>query len=229
MKKLNREKLQTIVNEVNEPLYKRFVCDNHTKGDKMENMISCSSSCTNNAYCRKMSQIKGTVCEKCYSQKTMNCRKAMKSKYEEATEILKTSILSDYDLPTFNAKVARIEAFGELNNTIQAINYINIIRKNPDVNFGWWTKRPNLIARALKEMNIDFPENCNVVYSNPYIDVLPKIQKYSFINGYFTVWTTKEKATENGCKINCGSMKCFHCLECYDYHDGVFFINELLK
>lgn len=228
MKKLNRTKL-TLSAMLNSPIWETGICTNH--GDKMEGMISINTASCKNEFCKKMSQIKGTVCEKCYALRNFKRRPNNVPKYEKSLKELTTEILPWDRLPVIDesAEVCRIEAFGELNNTIQAINYINIIRKNPDINFGWWTKRPNLIARALKQLDISIPENVNVIYSNPYIDTLPKIQPYSFIKGYFTVWTSAEKALEHGCIICCGNKKCKNCLECYDAHDGIFYINELKK
>lgn len=228
MKKLNRKNADLSAT-IASPIWERGICYKHTS--KMESMISINSSCQCNDFCKKMSKIAGTICAECYANEQMNHYKLMQPKYAEATRDLTTSIMHWDRLPMFaeSQEVVRIEAFGELNNAIQAINYINIIRKNPEINFGWWTKRPNLIARALKQLGISIPENVNVVYSNPYIDTMPKLQPYSFIKGYFTVWSTAEKALEHGCIINCGGKKCKNCLECYDYHEEIFFINELKK
>jgi hypothetical protein len=210
------------------PVWTTGICTNHS--GKMKGMISVSSSCKNNDFCEKMRKIPGTVCEKCYAQNQLSYQKTTREKYEKSGLELSTSIISWNSLPVFEGvETVRLESFGELINTVHAMNYINIIRKNPDINFGWWTKRPDLINQAISEMEITFPDNCNVIYSNPYIDQLPKLQKYSFVNGYFTVWSTEEKALEHGCIINCGKRKCKDCLECYDAHDGIFLINELLK
>lgn len=216
-----------------EMIQRECVCSNHN--GKMENMISFSSCTACNSFCQKMAKCEGTVCSKCYAGKMMRMYKSLRNKTEKATEIMTKQLIPFDDLPVFanNASkygVVRIEAFGELNNTIQAENYLNIIRKNPHINFGWWTKRPNLIARAIKELGMEkCPENVNIIYSNPYLDKLPVIQKYSFISGYFTVWTSEEKAKENNCSINCGKKKCIDCMNCYNQHDGKFFINELIK
>lgn len=212
------------------PIWTTGICNNHTA--KMEGMTSISTTCHNNAFCHKMAKIDGTVCQKCYAERMAKMYgDTFTNKYEQAGKELSNRILTFEELPKFgaNTNVVRIEAFGELINTIHAINYINIIRANPWINFAWWTKRPNLIARALKEMGIEFPDNCNVIYSNPYLDTMPKIQPFSFISGYFTVWTSEQKAAENSCVINCGKRKCKNCLNCYDAHDGIFFINELKK
>lgn len=222
------------INEIspvsNRPYWTTGICTNHT--GKMKGMVSVSTTCHNNAFCKKMQSKEGTICQKCYADRIAKTyAHSFLPKYEQAGKELSERVLYIEELPKFDmsTNVVRIEAFGELINTTHAINYINIIRANPWINFAWWTKRPNLIARALKEMGIEFPNNCNVIYSNPYMDTVPKIQPYGFIDGYFTVWSSEEKAALNGCKINCGNRKCKECLNCYDAHNGTFYINELKK
>lgn len=219
----------TVNQAIESSIWTTGICTNHT--GKMQDMTSISTSCKNNSFCAKMSQIKGTVCEKCYAQRQMKCYKSMNDKYTKSFEELTTKDLQNHELPHFDnsVNVVRIEAFGELQNVRQAKNYIKIILANPFINFAWWTKRPEIISKAMKEMQVDELENCNVIYSNPHIDTVPKIRKYSFIKGYFSVWKSAEKAIENGQTINCGSKKCKNCLKCYDANDGIFFINELLK
>lgn len=212
------------------PYWTTGICANHT--GKMQGMLSISTTCHNNAFCKKMQSKEGTVCQKCYAERLAKTyAKSFLPKYEQAGKELSERVLPVSELPKFDmaTNVVRIESFGELINTVHAINYINIIKNNPWINFAWWTKRPNLIARALKEMGINFPDNCNVIYSNPYIDTIPKFQPYSFIDGYFTVWSSVEKALKNGCVINCGKKRCKQCLNCYDAHSGIFYINELKK
>ena len=80
-------------------------------------------------------------------------------------------------------------------------------------------------------------ENCNVIYSNPWknstkdgklIDVNKTVKRYDFIKGVFTVYTASY-AIKNNVFINCGGRKCIECLNCYNYHENVFYINEILK
>lgn len=223
MKKLTKKR----INAVKAIMWVRGVCTNHT--GKMSGMISVSTSCKENEFCKKMHEVKGTICEKCYAHKQMERQPTTRNKYAESTLDLTTRLLSFEELPTISHEfgVARLEAFGELNNTIQVMNYFEICRRNPEINFSLWTKRPELIAEVLS-LGISRPENINIIWSTLMINGAPQIGRYDFVNGYFTVYT-KEYAEEHNIKINCGGRKCLECLECYDYHDGIFIINELLK
>ena len=223
MKKLTRKK----VNAVKALVWTKGICLKHT--GKMEGMNSISTSCKENPYCIAMHSVKGSVCEKCYAQAQLSYQKTTAEKYAGSTLDLTSRLLAFEEIPTLNHEygVFRLEAFGELNNTIQVMNYFSICEKNPHLNFALWTKRPELIKEVLN-LGISKPENINIIQSTVMINGMPEIGKYDFIDGYFSVYT-KEYAIEHNIKINCGSRKCLECLECYDYHDGIFIINELLK
>lgn len=223
MKKLSRVK-----NNTNKSImWTCGLCVNHT--GKMAGMISISSSCKSNDFCKRMHEVKGTICEKCYSHKQMERQPSTAGKYAESTVDLTTRLLNFEEIPTITHEygVARLEAFGELNNSIQVMNYFEICRRNPEINFALWTKRPELINEVIS-MGISKPENINIIWSTLMINGTPQIGRYDFVDGYFTVYS-KEYAEEHNIKINCGGRKCLECLNCYDYHDSIFIINELLK
>lgn len=228
------------------------IVSKYTDGDKMQGMDGCSTTCIFNEFCKKMQQAgKDCICSGCYAA---NMAKRFKwsepdkngdeKKYYKASKEISGRIYSDDEIPVLNVKnqygVFRIESFGELINTKHAINLVKLIKKNPGVNFGWWTKRPELIARALKELNLSadwLKDNCNVIYSNPWknstkdgkiVDVKKVVNKYSFIKGVFTVFTA-DYAFKNNVFINCGNRKCLECLNCYNYHENVFYVNEIIK
>lgn len=223
MKKITRKKVNTIKAIV----WTQGICVNHT--GKMEGINSISTSCKCNETCEKFRKIKGSVCEKCYAQRQLAFQHATAEKYEKSTIDLTTRLLNFEEIPNLNHEygVFRLEAFGDLNNTIQVMNYFSICEKNPHLNFALWTKRPDLINEVIN-LGICKPENINIIWSTLMINGTPEIGRYSFVDGYFTVYT-KEYAKEHNIKINCGSRKCLECLECYDYHDSIFIINELLK
>lgn len=224
-----------------------------SESDKMDGMDGCSTICMFNSFCKKM-QLMGEdcICSHCYAATMAKQYKWMEpdkrtgkeQKYLVVSKEISGRIYDDSEIPVLNIKnafgVFRIESFGELINTNHAINLIKLIRKNPGVNFGWWSKRPELIARALKALDLSadwLKDRCNCIYSNPWknscrdgklIDVNKVLKKYPFIKGVFTVYTAKY-AFENQIFINCGGRKCIKCLQCYDYHENTFFINEILK
>lgn len=217
--------------------------------NKMQFICSLNTSSKDNKFCERMSKIKNTICSKCYARRMLAVMKDLREKQVRSMSEILTRVFKDEEIPLIYKTnnpydIYRIESFGELHDVseggiIQAINYINVIRKNPHINFGWWSKRPDIIDKALKELNITFPDNCNMIYSNPYINGLYSsgkkynvdavLQRFNFISGVFTAYT-KDYATKHNIKINCGKNICINCLNCYNYHtEKVFYINELLK
>lgn len=224
MKKLNRVKAAvTAVVKV----WELGICKNHT--GKMAGMISISTSTIENPFCAEMSKVVGSVCSHCYARLQFSYFPSMAGKYAESTIDLTTRILSWEEIPVINSAngTCRLESFGELNNEIQVINYFQICRKNPEINFALWTKRPDLIDNVIKS-GISKPENINIIWSTLMINGTPNTTLFDFVDGYFTVYTA-EYAESHNIIINCGNAVCVECLNCYDYHDGIFFINELLK
>lgn len=199
----------------------------HNDGDKLENLRSISTSPLLNQLCIERSSIPGLVCNHCYSVNYNNLRRSLREKLERNTAILTTQII-EYDLiPTIIDRYFRIESFGDLQNATQAINYLNFILKNPDTMFAWWTKNPQYIKKALDQLNIEKPENVQIVFSSPCINKpadIARLKKiYPFIDKTFTVYDKKTTET-----INCGSLHCINCLNCYK-PGGVTEVKELLK
>lgn len=223
MKKLTKK----AVIAVSTMMWVRGICTKHS--GKMKGMTSISTSTLENSFCAEMAEVPGSVCGECYARNQLEYQKSTREKYAESTLDLTSRLLSWEEIPTVSSPLGciRLEAFGELNNTIQVMNYFSICQKNPEMNFALWTKRPELIAEVL---NLGFkkPENLNIIWSTLLINGTPQIGRYDFVDGYFTVYT-KEYAEEHNIKINCGGALCAECLECYDAHDGIFIINELLK
>ena len=188
---------------------------------KMEGMMSLSTSCKTNPFCAKHAQVKGSICSKCYAQRQMKRYTNMSECFERNAEILTTNIIPDEYLPTINAAFFRLEAFGDLINTTQVINYFNLCKKNPHTNFALWTKNPQLIVPVATEK----PNNLQIILSSIMINKSVN-NKYPFIDKIFTVYdqTTINKENIN---INCGAKKCLTCLKCYT--KGETIINEKLK
>lgn len=223
MKKLTKK----VIASVNAIMWTRGICVKHT--GKMEGMTSINTSTLENPFCESMSKIEGSVCSECYARRQLTYQHTTANKYTESTMDLTSRLLSFEEIPTvFNENgCIRLESFGELHNEIQVMNYFAICRRNPDMNFALWTKRPEIIDKVLKS-GISKPENLNIIWSTLMINGTPEIGKYDFVDGYFTVYSA-EYAEEHNIQINCGLRKCVECLECYDAHDGIFIINELLK
>ena len=192
---------------------------------KMEGMVSISTSVTTNERCKKNAQIKGSICEKCFSAKQMKIFPSMEKPMVENQKILTTEILPDEMIPRINALYFRFEAFGDLNNDIQVINYFKHCYKNPGVKFALWTKNPDYIAQAIAQ-GYPKPENLNIVLSSLFINVERKVV-HDFVDKVFTVYDPQH-IDEKQIEINCGAKSCFSCRLCYEKND-VKIINEKLK
>lgn len=192
---------------------------------KMEGMASISTSVTTNERCAKNASIKGSICEKCFAAKQMKVFPSMEKPMIQNQKILTSGIIPSDQLPVINVLYFRFEAFGDLNNATQVINYFNICRKNPGVKFALWTKNPDYIAQAIKAGH-EKPENLNIILSSLFINKERKT-KYDFVDKIFTVYDKEYIASEN-VEINCGARNCFTCGLCYN-KNGVRIINEQLK
>ena len=192
---------------------------------KMEGMQSLSTLVSTNKRCEKNAQIKGSICEKCFASKQVKVFTSMQKPLEKNQEILTKEVLPMDQIPTIYNKYFRFEAFGDLNNEIQVINYFNHCYKNPDVKFALWTKNPDYIAKAIKQ-GYAKPENLNIVLSSLFINVERKT-RYDFVDKIFTVYD-KQHIEENNTPINCGAKNCFKCGLCYEKNDTRI-INEKLK
>ena len=142
------------------------------------------------------------------------------------TEILTSRILSYDEVPLINAAMFRFEAFGDIQNGTQVINYFNICDKNPMVNFALWTKNPFIVSIVLK-LGYKKPENLQIILSSHYLNVAADKRKYPFVDKIFTVYD-KNYIEDHGIDINCGSQNCLSCGKCYTKNDTVY-INEKLK
>lgn len=192
---------------------------------KMSGMVSISTSVTTNERCAKNAQIKGSICEKCFAAKQMRVFPSMEKPMVENQRILTSEVLPLEKLPTVNNLYFRFEAFGDLNNTIQVINYFNMCYKNPKTKFALWTKNPDFIAEAIAE-GYPKPDNLNIILSSLFINQERK-NPFQFVDKVFTVYDP-DFIEENKVEINCGARNCFDCGLCYE-KNGVQIINEKLK
>lgn len=201
---------------------------------KMFGMQSISTSCLCNENCKRYCQIEGSICEWCFVQSMLEYRANMRPCLKRNTEILTSSILNDDDLPLINACYFRFEAFGDLNNDIQLINYINICKKNPDVHFALWTKNLHILKQVFEgrfnNQKSKKPKNLVVVLSSMFVNGHNSIsvdQLPWYVDKTFTVYD-KNYIKENGVEINCGAKNCLKCHKCYK-KTGAVEIREQLK
>ena len=210
----------------------KAICSNHN--GKMELFASLSTSCRENKDCIKRMQTLDkdkAICPNCFSNEMHDHYDALSEKLKRNTTLLTDHIISPEVMPYLNYAYFRFESFGDLNNSIQAINYFNLCYKNKHMSFAQWTKNPWFINLAIKA-GYKKPKNINIGYSSPLLNVEVKniTNLYPFIDFVFTVYTARY-AIENDIEINCGDRYCIECQKCYKTHkpDTVTYVHEILK
>lgn len=196
---------------------------------KMRGMHSLSSSCLCNAHCLKRIKRKNLICAYCYAAAMHKNYKDLARKLRKNTSILTMAIIPVETWPVIFDEIFRLEAFGDINNEIQQINYFNFCYGNPNTIFAQWTKNPWIIDKVIKAGH-EKPKNLIIIFSDPRIDAMPPekiLERFPFIDKIFSVYT-REYAKENGIEINCGARNCNKCRACYSLN-GPVFIRELLK
>lgn len=181
---------------------------NHT--GKMAGIHSLSTSCKGNAQCQKNAQIKGSICEHCFSFAMMKRYTNLDGCMQRNAEILRAGIIPDDQWPITTGQIFRLESFGDLGNWEQAANYLNFARLNPQTQFSLYTKNPRFIAEAIRR-GFEKPANLVIVYSSLFLNAQAR-PPYPFIDKVFTVYDSEEKAPAG---INCGARSCFTCRRCY--------------
>ena len=205
---------------------------------KMEGVWSLSTCCATNPLCKKYHKIKGSICEKCYAHTLMELRKALEDKTKRNTEILTkehlTIMKSTPELPA-TVKYFRFEAFGDVQNSTQLMNYVMIALQNPHVRFALFSKNYNLILTFFKG-DTTVPKNLTVVVSSLFINRPIRSEVfYRTCHGFapgqlkvFTVYDYDYLKEHPEVEINCGSRSCMKCGLCYKENSQVA-VREILK
>ena len=201
--------------------------------NKLEGICSISSSVHDNCFCKARQAIKDCICKYCYAFNQQSYQTGLKEH-----NILNGIILRNILIPIsvfkkliFVFPYIRIESFGDVQNVIQARNYIRIIKANSNKRCAVWSKNIEVWSKAFEIEGK--PKNTTFVFSSSFLNVVAKIdkEKYSFVDHVFTVFT-KEYAKKHNIIINCGGRKCMECIlkkiNCY-YRNTEFYINELKK
>ena len=214
--------------------FMRAMCFNHS--GKMSGVPSVSTSVLMNPYCKKRieSDCENLICKYCYAGILARIRAALAKKLARNTEFFTGEMIPFDEIPVLpdDVEIFRLEAFGDLINVIQAINYMRFVTVNTHVFFALWTKNPWIIEGALK--GIKKPRNMNIIYSAPFIDMSEEdaariFERYPFIDKIFIVHSKKCITRKDiKIKINCGARSCDLCRRCYSKRTGKF-VHELLK
>lgn len=180
---------------------------------KMEGMASISTSCLCNKHCKEYSKNDENICSYCYANTSLRTFAGMQDNCKKNTEILTSRILTPEELPVLNYSYFRFEAFGDLVNETQLINYFNICRNNKGTHFALWTKNPFIVQSAISK-GYKKPRNLNIILSSMKVNKPAEHSKYDFVDKIFTVYSD-DYISENKIEINCGSKSCLLCQKCY--------------
>lgn len=204
------------------------ITEKHT--GKMYGLSSVSTSCLLNPFCQARRLDKDSICAHCYAAAMLEAtRKNMNPCLTQNFEILTTEIIDVWDLPTIYAPAFRFEAFGDVYNDIQMLNYINIAKKNPNVPMAIFSKNWQIVENAFRIYGK--PENMQFIYSWSKMngcreDAEAFKAAHPCIDKVFIV-VDAEFALENDIIINC-ARECINCLKCYTANDESI-IYEILK
>ena len=201
-----------------------MICTKHE--DKMEYMVSLSTSCKISCGDNAMRDNPEDICYYCFSDNQQDRQKNTRDKL-----IRNTYLLAFYDIPqaAFDglidslpkyADIFRLESFGDLMNDQQFRNYLKMVNGNPKTTFAEWTKKPWIMAHVFKTENK--PENLIVIISAPRLnDTITYeqiVKDWPFADKVFTVYDN-DYITENEIEINCGGKQCITCRLCYEHND----------
>lgn len=198
------------------------ITEKHT--GKMSELSSLSTSNMNNPNCLAYKEIKGSICQHCFACTMCKRYSNLDNMLKRNADILTSRLLTADELPTIKTELFRFEAFGDLYNDIQLINYFNIAKANPNVHCALWTKNYHIVKRVI-ESGHDKPENLQIVVSSLFMNDELNIDGYKYADKVFTVYD-REHAEQ--VEINCGARDCNRCRKCY-LDNEIKYIHELLK
>lgn len=207
----------------------------HDTKSKMGGIPSISTCCLLNPACIARMMNGEAVCSHCFSAALQRIRTGLKLTTSQNYYILNKQRIKDAPQIHWTAKaiklnpdkLVRIESFGDVASTLQAINYLLIVIANPDCKFAAWTKNLRYWVEAFKLMGK--PENLTLVFSSLNINRADFIPDWArpYVDHRFTVYTA-EWLEAHGIKSNCAGISCAGCQKCY--HRGTAFdIIEILR
>jgi hypothetical protein len=195
------------------------------------------------AFCYKNSLDKSLICHECYfltrdalRHDIISWRAWANAKaVENGADPFGFSI---WPAPNDNLNFCRINSNGEIGNVKECIWFFETILKNPGITFGWWTKRHDLVLKAMKQLKIEKPKNVILIKSSFRInhqDTLP--DQFDRVFTVFDEETLEAKVAEGAVQKGsdekfvavCDGQQCFGCMLCYTASNKRVFINERIK
>lgn len=196
---------------------------NTNMSGKMSGVNCWSTSNLVNPFCIARKKDPNSICSKCYADTTVKRYSALQRNMLNNTEILTEKLFEISDMPIINDLIFRFEAFGDLLNATQCINYFRLAKANPQTRFALWTKNPGFVRQAIQTESK--PENLIILLSSAKIGEKADASRFDFIDKTFTVYRKTEMPEE---MINCGTRACLACQRCYR-KDTETEIREYLK
>ena len=210
---------------------------NHT--GKMEGIKSLSTSVLLNPNCIKNQKKIGSICNHCYAKSLAKMYSALIVKLENNTKELTTRFLMRADFEVLDKEpkeeqIFRFEAFGDLNNELQLVNYVAICSAFPKIQFALYTKMYKLVMDYFSHHPI--PNNLNLIFSSFCVNKPLKASALTKnILGHhpgqvkvFTVYDGDFIKKHPELNINCGARSCNKCRRCYENTPDIY-VNEILK
>lgn len=213
-----------------EKKYDIHFCKNHT--GKMNGLTSISTSPLCNTLCKTRCKNPNSICSHCYSMNMQKMYKGLKENLIDNYNVLTSVIIPKKEIPFLISETGlfRFEAFGDLENEIQVVNYFNMANKNKHMSCALWTKNPWIIKSAIDKYNLKKPSNLKIIGSsyNTNEPMTDFYKRYDFIDNVFTVYD-KKFIKKHDINITCGSRSCANCQKCYIGGHDSFEINEKKK
>ena len=187
---------------------------------KLKGIPALNTSPLNNKFCKAMSKKKDSICGSCYSINMLSTfRKSADAPFRKYGEFLSSKIHPPEYLPKPpNALYVRFSAHGELINVDHAVNLFQICDSSPNTTFTLWTKRYNIVWRAIEYYKK--PKNLILIYSAIGLDQEKRLPMH-----FDKVFIVQAKKND---KTNCFG-KCIDCLKCYTKTDTTTHIYEEIK
>lgn len=209
-----------------------------TLSGKLEGIHSCSTSPETCEFCQRMASIHGTICELCFSQRSIipekgGYKQGLRASLAHNTDFMRQEHEVE-DFPVLNDLVSRIQSHGETETVLEAVNFCKYCLRNPETRFTAWCKVPKVWDLAFRLLIGGKPKNLHMIYSSPMLNREVKIERiqkvFPWVEKVFTVFDLDYILLhpELESLINCGSRQCLACRLCYSDND-ITQIREVLK
>jgi hypothetical protein len=200
-----------------------YVSDSLT--GKMKGVPAVSTDCRANPVCIARMKDKDSICAHCFAAAFLDRYTASGEHAFLNTLLLVNHLIPADLLPVFgNVCFARIESSGDVGSVVHALNYLNMIKLNRRVVFGWWSKNINIVDSAI-EMVGGKPRNMIFIQSSCYVNKQDKIESPN-VDKVFTVYSPSYIA-DHDITVNCGARSCVRCRRCYGESDEVEIVEQL--